>query len=204
MLTQVSADSARVILDSVFSQPAYQWVDRPDALSWLRHWWDLLLTWLYSLQLSNPTAFLLVQYVLVAILGAVFLHAGWVMLRTVRAASRREESARGMLAVERRGPRSYVEVADGLASEGRYTEAVQALFSALVLELGERGILRYHPSKTPYEYVQELEPSTPSRERFAGLVTKLYGYVFARRPCDAEEYRQWREQAGREWHAPAR
>jgi hypothetical protein len=187
----------------VFADPTYQWVKPPRPYAILSRWWDALGSWLSHFRDVNPLLFEWFFWVLVAILLLIFVHAAYVLLQTMRAAAApRDEHAPGQ-DVERRDARWFRRQADRLAGQGRYAEAIQSAFLALVLELDARRVLRFHPSKTPNEYTYEAQLPEPERERLRWLVRALYGFAFAREPCGADEYRAWMTRATEEWHAPA-
>lgn len=196
-----AADSLRALLDSVFAAPAYQWVERPHPFAILGRWWRQLIAWLEGLQGRHPDVFWLLFWVLVGILTLIVVHAGWVMLQTVRAARAPADvlAARGL--PEIRGATWYRRESERLAREGRYPEAMQADFLALVLELDARKIVRFHPSKTPNEYSYEAALRAEQREHFRALVRSLYGYAFARQPCGPAEFAAWRSRALAEHYA---
>jgi hypothetical protein len=85
-----------------------------------------------------------------------------------------------------RGAAWYRAEADRLAGAGKYREAIQADFTALILALDSRRLVRFHPSKTPGEYVAE-------RSDLGGVVRALYAYLFARAPCGPAEFGAWRD-----------
>lgn len=199
----VGADSLRAVLDSVFTARPYQWVEPANPFAFLGRWWQALTGWLRALEQSHPQLFWVLFWVLIALLAAIFLHAGWVMLQTLRAA-RAPADGGPVVAPTVRGPAWYREEARRLAGAGRYAEAMQADFLALVLDLDARRVVRFHPSKTPNEYTYEADLAGPGAEAFRGLVRRLYGYAFAGWPCGAEEYHAWRAAATAEQYAPAR
>jgi hypothetical protein len=132
----------------------------------------------------------------------IVLHALWVLYRTVAISpasgdliSRPETTARTVTWFQRESAR--------LASEGKYAEAVQADFLALVLALDAKELLRFHPSKTPAEYAEEAALAPETKAAFRALVHGVYGYAFARWPCGPSEYARWRAQAAPERYAPA-
>jgi len=90
-----------------------------------------------------------------------------------------------------------------LAGEGRFPEAMQADFVRLTLELDRRRLARFHPSRTPHEYVMDPALSPEARRNLHQLVQALYRYVFARVPCDAAAYDAWHRQALADRYAPA-
>ncbi|MGH7701605.1 MAG: DUF4129 domain-containing protein [Gemmatimonadales bacterium] len=203
MIPAAPADSLRALLDSVFAGPAYRWIERPRPLAPLERWWSWLQTWLQGLRETSPQLFYWFTWTILALLLLVFLHAGWVLWRTVRAASAPSERGPGVGTVPARDAAWYRREADRLAEAGRHLEALQHAFRALVLDLDRRGLLRFHPSKTPGEYTRDPALPPAERERLRALVQALYGYAFARRPCGQVEYQSWRGLAGNGWHAAA-
>ena len=198
-----STDTLRAVLDSVFAGPAYQWVEHPSPLAFLARWWDAARRWLASLEQTQPTLYWLVVWLLVALLAAIVVHALWVMAQTLRAASSPEEAEGSRAAPEVRGAAWYRREAQRLARDGHYPEAMQADFLGLVLELDQRRLLRFHPSKTPNEYTYEAQLAEPSRGAFRDLVRALYGYAFAREPCGPDEFAAWRERTAADRYASA-
>jgi hypothetical protein len=195
-------DSLRRVLDSVFRAPAYRWAQAKDPLAILRRWWAEFKEWLRALQETNPIGYRIFLYAMLAILIAIVLHALWVLYRTV---GNPPPERHGSATVERT-PRTvawFRNEAERLATAGRYPEAIQADFLALVLTLDEWKLLRYHPSKTPAEYARESSLAPHAAAEFRDLVHRVYGYAFARWPCGAEEYARWKSQADPERYAAA-
>jgi hypothetical protein len=198
----VQADSLRAVLDSVFAAPAYRWVERPESNALLRRWFRMLQQWLLDLRESHPAAFRLLLAGLIVLVIASFVHAGWIFLRTVRAAGEGMPEA-AAAPVIRRDHAWYRREADRLAGAGRYAEAMQYDFLALVLSLDASARLTFHPSKTPGEYSREARLAPAALEEFRALVRTLYAYVFARRPCGPAEFAAWRARAAPERYASA-
>ena len=198
-----ATDTLRDVLDSVFADPAYRWVERPHPLAFLARWWDAARRWLVGLEQSQPTLYWLVVWLLIALLAAIVVHAFWVMARTLRAATAPEGGGTGATTPEVRGAASYRREAQRLAREGRFPEAMQADFLGLVLELDQRRVLRFHPSKTPGEYSGEVKLGEPARSAFRDLVRSLYRYAFAREPCGPEDFAAWLERSGGDRYAAA-
>ncbi len=197
----VAQDTLRAVIDSVFADPVYDWVERPAVLGWLADGWRWLTAALQQFQDANPALFRWFQVALVAVLMLILLHAVWVMVSATRAASGRERPVGNSPPEAPRTTVWYQDRADALATEGRFAEALLAAFQALVLDLDGRGVVRYHPSKTPREYTGEATLTSADRERFGALVGMLYGYVFGHQPCGDPEYRHWLATASERWHA---
>jgi hypothetical protein len=196
------ADSLRTVLDSVFAAPEYRWVEQPHPFAFLTRWWRILVDWLDLVQERHPDFFWPLFWGLVVVLVAILVHGAWVMVQTLRAAGA-PAGARDATTPEVRGAAWYRREALRLARLNRYPEAMQADFLALVLELDQRHLLRFHPSKTPHEYTTETTLAEPSLAAFRELVRTLYGYAFARQPCGAAEFAAWRELTPAERYAGA-
>jgi hypothetical protein len=179
-------DSLRSVLDSVFAAPSYQWHEPRDFWAPIRRLWFDLIDWLEQLQGSSPGAFFVLRWSLIVVLVAIVVHGVWVVWQMVRGATATAHAPQP-LPPPRAAP-WYREEADRLALAGRYREAIQADFTALILSLDAQRVLRFHPSKTPGEYVAE-------RRELGSLVRALYAYLFARMPCGPEEFEAWRRMA---------
>lgn len=197
----MTQDSLRAVLDSVFAGPDYRWVEREPALGTLGRWFDQLRGWLAGLRETHPLGFRLLLAGLVTVLILILVHAGYVLFRTLRGGS----AVPGPVGEPplRRDRAWYQREAARLAAEGRYVEAMQAEFLALILALDGSGVLRFHPGKTPAEYTLEPRLAPPAREELRELVRTLYGYAFARWPCGSAEFASWRARASPERYARA-
>ena len=197
----MTQDSLRAVLDSVFAAPEYRWVERRNPLEFVARWLDGLQRWLTALRDAHPLGFRLLLAALVVVLVATLVHAGWILSQAMRA----DQSSRAALGQEivRKDRSWYRREADRLAAQGHYAEAMQAEFLALVLALDGLELLRFHPGKTPAEYTRESRLGAEARVEFRELVRSLYGYAFARWPCDAEDFARWRERAAPEHYARA-
>ena len=180
----VGVDSLRSVLDSVFAAPSYQWTERRDFWAPVRRLWFQLLEWLEQLEGGSPGAFLALRWALIAVLVAIFVHAVWIVWQMIRGATSPAQSPAPVPPA--RGATWYRAEADRLAGAGKYREAIQADFIALILALDSRRLVRFHPSKTPGEYVAE-------RSDLGTVVRALYAYLFARAPCGPAEFGAWRD-----------
>jgi len=196
-----ATDSLRAVLDSVFAGRDYNWVEKPDPLATLWHWFEAVRRWFTELGDTHPLLFRLILIGMLLLVLATFAHAGWVFLRTIRAGAQ-NGGALPEVSAQRRDQAWFRREADRLAAQGRYAEAIQADFLALVLALDALRLLKFHPGKTPAEYGMEARLAGRAREEFGELVRKLYGYAFARRPCGPADFAAWRAQAVPERYAP--
>lgn len=196
-------DSLRAALDSVFAQSAYQWEAPRDPFAFIARAWNAARDWIASMQEQNPMLVRALWWVLLAVLALILLHAAWIAMRTFRGAHAPEDArSPGRTAIQRDAAWYRCE-ADRLASQERYTEALQADFLRLVLELDARRLLHFHPSRTPNEYVADPALPAGARAPFGILVRALYRYAFAGVPCGAVEFAQWRRDAASDRYARA-
>lgn len=202
MTIPIPADSLRQVVRGVLSGAAYQWQGESDATSALRRWRRAVAAWLDDLASNHPVVFTLVLWAMVAVLVAIALHAVRVLIRATRSspADAGRASAAGTAIV--RTAAWFTALADQAFHEGRYAAAMQAHFMALTLELDTRNVLRFHPSKTPLEYLPEMPTDHDRRAAFAGLISELYRYAFAGEVCTAAAFSGWRDRARLDLYAP--
>lgn len=193
-------DSLRAVLDTVFAGAAYDWEPRPDPFAFIRRAWLAFLSWLGDLRDAWPTAFDAAFWV--AVVGVVLLvaRAAWITTRSFRVAAEEQRAGR---ATPVKDARWYRLEAERLAAAGRIVEAMQADFTALILDLDARRVLRFHPAKTPQEYVREAALPEPVRGELASVVWSLYRHAFAREPLPDGAWESWRARTAPEKYAPA-
>ena len=192
------------MLDTVFAAPAYTWVGENHPLVAVRNWWDRLGDWLATTRVDHPAVFQAMILALTAVLVGIVVHAGYVFLRTLRAASRREGVAvAGPPVAFQRDARWYLQAADDAAAAGRHREALSLAFEALIFRLDALGSVRWGPGKTAREYAREARLAPADRQRLGGAVGTLYQCVYGRAACGPTEFRALRGVATGEWHAAA-
>jgi hypothetical protein len=83
--------------------------------------------------------------------------------------------------------------AEKLAADGRYLDALRALYRAVLSLLHRRQMLRYESTRTNGEYVQEvrLSPTAPAplREPFEHLTDLFERKWYGDRDCQADDFR---------------
>ena len=198
-----SPPALRAALDSVFASSAYRWASTPAPIRRMHEWWERLGQWLEGLRAGNPAVFRLLVAALLVALVLVLAHGAWVVWQTVRSGAEPDDSRSRPATREIRDAAWYFREADRAAVTVRTAEALQLAFVGLALTLDRQGLLRYDASKTPAECAREAHLAGADRERLRGLVRALYSCAFGGHPCDADDYRRWREDVGRPWHAPA-
>jgi hypothetical protein len=201
--TDPTPEALRAVLDSVFAGPAYRWAEEPWAMRLLRETWRSLIEWIELLRTGNPAAFRLFVFALLLVLLLALAHGIWVAWRTLRGAAAPPEVRAPAVVAATRDAGWYYAAADRAAAAGRTAEALQLAFVGLALTLDRQGLLRYHASKTPAECAREARLAAADRERLGFLVRTLYVHAFGGRPMAVDEYRRWRDDVGRPWHAPA-
>lgn len=200
---ELAADSLRAIIDSVLQSPAYHVRPPRDPWAPLARAWYAFLAWLDALRATNPAGYRAFIWLLVLILAAIVAHAMWIAARTIRAGTAPIARAPTAIVSVARDAEWYAQEAARLASAGHFREAMQADFLRLILELDARRVTRFHPSKTPSEYVREASMGADARQEFRSLVRTLYTYAYARAAPSPEVWARWRDAATADRYATA-
>lgn len=189
------ADSVRAVLQRVYRASEYEWNPPRDLFGFLRRLAFGVLDWFGQLELTHPVAYWALLGVLMTMLVAIVVHFSYLIWRALRPA----EVVDSRVRVAARHPRDaawYLREARRLAEEARYSEALAYRFTALVLDLDGRSALKFHPSKTPSEYVAEARLDGAGRSRLAELVASLYRHLFGGEPCTADDVWYFDRRAG--------
>ncbi|HEX4573741.1 MAG TPA: DUF4129 domain-containing protein [Gemmatimonadales bacterium] len=188
-------DSLREAIREVFARADYRWATGRSPLEWLFELVARLLGWLRRTQESHPDAFRWLLVGLSVLLVALLAHMSYVVWRIARPTVRTPtagDAPAGLLLEDARAHRTR---ADELARAGRYAEALAHRFVAVLLDLDRRQAVKFHPSKTPAEYLDEARLDPTGRTALADLVAQLYRHVFGAVPCDERSYREFAAEA---------
>lgn len=174
------------MLREVFASPEYAWETRVHPLQFFIDRYRDLLRWLADLATSHPVAYWTLMGLLTGVLLAVLGHLGYLVWRALRP---RAAASVGVAAAPAlvRDAAWHMREAVRLAQEGRFAEAAGHRFLALALELDRRRVVRFHPSKTPAEYVAEARLDAAGAAALRDLVSRLYGHLFAGLACRADD-----------------
>jgi uncharacterized protein DUF4129 len=192
LLQGAPADSIRRAAREVFARPEYQWAPAHRPL----HWYRDLLDWFSRFTTAHPVGSQVVFWVCLALLIALLVHLGFTVWRIYRVTVQRPAPVLPGALAAPLDARAHLARADALARAGRFTEALAHRFAALLLELDRADALKFHPSKTPAEYVREARLSSEARGALSVLVARLYQHVFGMAPCDEQCYRDFGMMAG--------
>lgn len=193
---EIPADSVRRAVREVFTRPEYRWVSGADPLHWLRELWNRVVEWLNRFTTQHPVDAKLVFWGALVLLLALLVHLGLMVWRIYRVTVRRPAPGTGGPLPPSLDAEAHLKRADALARAGRYTEALAHRFAALLLELDRADALKFHPSKTPAEYLLEARLPAEDRNVLAGLVARLYRHIFGAAPCDEQCYHDFGLMAG--------
>lgn len=193
-LQSLPSDSISAVLREVFASPEYAWETRAHPLQFFIDRYRDLLRWLGDLGARHPVAYWVVVGLLTGVLLLVLAHLAYLIWRALRPrVIARGGAVATPLAV--RDAAWHVREALRLAREGRFAEALGHRFLVLVLELDRRRVVRFHPSKTPAEYVVEARLDPSATVAFRDLVSRLYGHLFAGLACRADDLAAFDAQA---------
>lgn len=195
MTQGVPVDSLRRAVAEVFARPTYRWTTGRTLFDWLAEQLGRFLDWLATAEASHPAVFQAVLVLLVVALLGVLAHMGYVVWRITRPTARTAARVPGATGLRLEDARAHRERAERLAREGRYAEALAHRFIAMLLDLDGNEALKFHPSKTPAEYLGEARLDAAGRASLGELVARLYGHLFGAAPCDERTYRDFASQA---------
>ncbi len=191
---QPPPDSLRAALERVFAAPEYHWEIRRRPLEFLFELFGRVVAWFAQLEEAHPVAFWVLVGVLLAVLVAILSHIAYLVWRALR--PRQAVAPAAGAPPQRRDAAWHLTEAARYAGVGRYREALAHRFLALVLELDRVQAVRFHPSKTPAEYLGEARVDASAREHLRGLVQSLYRYLFGGAHCSADELAAFDRRAG--------
>lgn len=197
----VAIDTAAVreAIAAVFADDAYRRSLRDSLWSRLQHWLgEIIGRILAGVSESPPLKW--------ALVGAAVLLLAAFAARLVYVASVRAD---GRPRARRRAADPSLDpllLARAAAADGRFLEAAQLLYLAILDELRRTERLRLDPSKTLGEYRRELAARSSGAYHGFGKFTATYeATIWGRRSCDESSYEQLAELAapliGRTQHA---
>lgn len=188
-------------LESILSSGEYDTGEGGNAgrtfLQWLGEKIQSLLRSLEVLGQSDPLLYWLLLAGCLVVLGLIFLHAGVVLTRALRAA--RSTGPREPAGREpgRDDPAAILARAREEASQARFEGAVRLCHRAALLGLDRRGLVRFHESLTTGDYARQLRGHPPDRERFESLARVYEPAFFGRVAVGGKEASDCLALAGR-------
>ena len=188
-------DSVRIALRRVLADPAYEWVEAPDPWRVIRTELARFWSWLREFQLEHPIGHTFLIAVLGVVLVLLLVHLGYVVW-TRFAAPAAAASRKVSVGAPVHDADWHLAAARRLSDAGRYAEALGHRFIALFLGLERRGAVRFHPSKTPAEYLRDAALDQAGRDLLAQLVTAFYGHAFGGIPCTSADWTRFDHTAG--------
>jgi hypothetical protein len=189
------AAAAQQQLTTILNNPPFAEPDRSNLLLTMLDWFfgllDRLLAPLDSIGAGPRT---LIGWI-VAGLGLLLVAAVLVYwLRGLGVAVRQEARAAAEDPEAGLSARQALQQADERAVSGDYRSGVRYLYLSALLQLEERGLLRYNRALTNREYLLNLEANPQLREQLQPIVDTFdrvwYGYL----PLDAEGFAAYRNQ----------
>jgi hypothetical protein len=191
----IAASVAQQQLSTILNNPPFAEAERGNLLLALLDWFFSLLDRLLApIDSIGPGPRNLLGWI-VAGLGGLLVAAVLIYwLRGLGATMRQEAHAAVDDPAAGLSARQALQQADERAVGGDYRSGVRYLYLAALLQLDERGLLRYDRALTNREYLLKLEVNPQLRERLQPIVETFdrvwYGYV----PLDAEGFAAYRNQ----------
>ncbi len=182
-------EAIRAARDNVFQREEFQYgTAKPESaigrlISRLRELTE-------EFQRNYPVLFLVVIVGLVLLLLAIILHMVWTIRRANRVAVRTHDEKALIEAIRKLDARPFREAAEAAAREGRFDDAVRALYAALIVALDRRGSARFASHKTLADYCAETDAARDAEARavLAGFEEAYPPGSFGRRPPDLATY----------------
>ena len=183
-----SADAIRLAVKEVFSAREYDWRYRARTTLWSKIWslFLQLLDWLDRLHTTHPLGYWALIGLLTLMLAFIIAHFIYLLWRSLRPSA--PAHAPTATAPAPRDARWHLAQARRLAAAGQLTEALGHRYLAMVMELDRRGVVKFHPSKTPAEYLREARFDEAGQSDFTALVWALYRHLFGGVPFAADDW----------------
>lgn len=197
----VDSALAAVLARPEFTPPPVSPLQRlmGQVLGWLRDRLVELFQWLLPTLDPEASGWVVLGRIALFVLGLAGL---WLVVRlALLLVHVRRRSERRVLEIDvtgMRGPRTPAEwemQAGHAVSEGRWRDAVIALYHAVVGRLAESGVLRADPAKTPGDYRREARADPRFGPSLDAFVRQFEPLAFGRRVADAETYARLRDVA---------
>jgi hypothetical protein len=192
---RVPIDSIRAALDRVYESGDFDWSEPSGLFVRLAELWRGLIGWIDALGESHPVLYWVLIGALAALALVLTSHLGYLTWRGIRSGVA-PPPTEGTSGAKRRDAAFYLSAAAGLRAEGRYAEAVAHRFIALLLALERNNALRFHPSKTPAEYLREIRLTPEGEAAFRELVKALYRFLFGGVAPTSEDFDAFDRRAG--------
>lgn len=141
-------------------------------------------------QRAYPVLFLVIIVGLLIVLLALIVHMVWTIRRANTVSVRRHDEKALIEAIRKLDARPFRDAAEAAAREGRFDEAVRALYAALLVALDRRGCARFATHKTLADYCAETDAAgdADARSVLAGFEQAYPPGSFGRRPPDLATY----------------
>ncbi len=180
--TELSTAEIERTLDAVLARPEFGAAEPPPLYRWfgkLMDWlgdvvWPFLSRFLPDPDWSHPGW----ERVWIGLLGlgallgvALLVYLIVLAVRWVRGRSRRVAGAGPQPPIGPVGPAEWEALAAQSAERGDWREAALALYQAVILRMGEGGVVRVEPAKTPGEYGRE------ARRQDAAVAGRLEAFL---------------------------
>ncbi|MFD9305630.1 DUF4129 domain-containing protein [Streptomyces sp. NPDC060048] len=185
----IGRDAAREAARQELSKPVYHQNDPGLVQRALDRFWD----WVGDLfdHASGATPGGTLGLVAIAVFVVLVVAALWWRLGTP---SRTAGPAGGLFDEGIRSAADHRKASDALASEGRWSEAVQERMRAVVRSLEERTLLDPRPGRTADEAAAEAAVSLPSHAGALRAAARTFDDVtYGSRPADAAMYAALRD-----------
>lgn len=127
----------------------------------------------------------------IAVLVAIGLYLFWANRRKGGVDAQPEKADTEIDLLHERTPKEYLDEAEILARQGRYREALRALYLATLASLDRQGLIRFDPATTNGQYLRQM-PRSSRREHFSSFTRLFDLHWYGHRDATEVEYREAR------------
>ena len=199
ILQQPDAAAIEEALTRVYARGEFTAQRTPRLVQFMRDLWNGFRDWVASLwefvlpERGGPV----IEWI---IWGVVLGAALWALTHLILSLQQSDSSdaARGVANAADARTRNaawWENAARTAALEARYRDAALFLYNAVLLRLETRGVLHYHPGKTPGDYRREVHAHAPARAPFEQFIRALLPTAFGARTPDAAAFEAVRTHA---------
>jgi hypothetical protein len=199
ILQQPDAAAIEEALTRVYARGEFAPRRTPPLVQFLRDLWSDFREWVSSLWefVLPERGGTVMEWI---VWGVVVAAALWALTHLIMSLQQADagDAARGpaIASDARTRNAAWWETAARMAAlEGRYRDAALFLYNAALLRLESRGVLQYHPGKTPGDYRREARAHATAHAPFEQFIRALLPAAFGPRTPDAAAFEAVRAHA---------
>jgi hypothetical protein len=195
-------DEVRKTLSEILSSEEYRTAIPTEDLrgsfwKWVGDRLSDLLHLMGNLGQAAPGLLILLVIACLVVLAAIFIHAGVILNRALRASRTGPVKPGEGISVSKEDAGRLLDRAGQAAAGGEFTEAIRLCHRAALMALDHRGLVRFQECFTSGDYRSQLRSNAAERSLFAALTDLYEPACFGNAPVGYPEYAGTRDLAQR-------